>query len=124
MVHSGGELVTVRSLVEAKKQSDPKCKVAYHEMEEVATGVMGEFKLSTTIKVHFTPTVESDAKDNQMSFAAFIPQACWEQEGICKVVWAVRWSAQGLSPIRPLTMLLCNLTLAAGQALQIAPAPA
>ncbi len=112
---------TIGDVVLEKRKSEPNCKVAYHDLEEVADGGVGEFNLSLKVPVRFL-CAEEAPKATQLSAACFVPQHCFEQPGVCEIMWATRWCVQGLSPVRPLVITCVDIELKPGHALRIAPA--
>ena len=117
-IYYDGMLQQLRPVVMQKKSLEPDAKLAYHDMQETA-GAPGDFKVSVKNTIQFVAT-EENPKTVQSNAALFATDAVWKQD-VCSVIWAVKWCAQGLSPIRPLVVLLQDIYLKPGTALQISP---
>ena len=119
----GNKVRTVLSIVNEKRESDPMCTVAYHDMEPNASGEPGDFLLTLKHNVFFVPDVLAGKKDTeemtQMSIGAAVPVTTWMEAKTVSLLWCVKWSVTGLSPVRPLVVTKAEIQLAPGRALQI-----
>ena len=117
------ELHSLGKILQEQQAKDPKAQIAYHEVVPQAEGE--GFKLKMTADVQFapagtTPSAEaSKGKPNlQLSAASMVPLSAWDG-GLAAQVWAVRWTVNGLMPVRPLIVAAGTFTLSPGQAVQL-----
>eukprot|EP00959_Pyramimonas_sp_CCMP1952_P283766 5931925-Pyramimonas_sp.AAC.1 len=112
----------------AKRSSLPTAEIAYHTMADDPDGEAGSFTLAVKNKVYFVVAKGQKGDDEggeasgsdltQLSVASCIPQAVWDSSSIVKVIWAVKWGIQGLTPIRPVVCMLGDVIIGAGRAIK------
>jgi hypothetical protein len=117
----GTSIKSLKELVEEKRKTEPTPKVCYHNMEEVAGGGVGDFKLQKTHSVLFgllEQELPKDASTEQTvnRLGALIPTEFWKSHCL-NVYWACKWAQIGLTPIRPLVCLSVAAVLPPGKAL-------
>ena len=82
----------------------------------------GKFELTTQHNVYFVPTlVDGEAPvKTQMAIGSLVPRSVWESNpAVMIVAWAVKWAANGLSPMRPLVVAMADIVLPPGRALAL-----
>jgi hypothetical protein len=118
----GNKLLTVRKAVQEKKTTEHTAKRCYYNMEPVAGGSVGDFKLEKTHSVLFgmveTQVVDPAASTETMinRLGALIPVNFWKSHCL-GVFWVVKWTPTGLQPVRPLVCLTASVALPPGKAL-------
>eukprot|EP00438_Fugacium_kawagutii_P012481 Skav236403 [mRNA] locus=scaffold1702:119198:123414:- [translate_table: standard] len=120
MVLNGTQLTTVEQMVKQKRCEDPEAKVAYHEIkEDPSPEDASKFTLTLVSKVAFIPNAAQGApsegedgkpKSLQARAASLLPASSWESH-CTSVLWTVRWSAIGLTPVKPQVVLTKELAL-------------
>ena len=106
LVVVGTETLCLKDVVEEKRTEDPlKAKVAYHDMvDNASTGF--------TLTVKHRHAWKSEASERPDNVEAVLTKACagWAPHGqwttrSTAMTWIVKWSAKGLTPVRPLVIL-------------------
>ena len=110
-------------MVEAQRAKIPACKIMYHDMESTPEDQNpGMFKCIRKNDVYFSPAKDSQdvqdpadaaAKTNQVGGAKLVPNSAWQSD-LVSIVFSVRWSPNGLMPVRPQIVLMMDVTLPAG----------
>lgn len=116
VVLSGTDLVPLLDIVNERRKTHPDCRVAYHDIVPQGTGPAGAFGLALTVELSFNPqppSADAPAGHLQTRVAATVPLAAW-QGHYSSVVWSVKWSQNGLSPIRPQIALLQDVAVKPG----------
>ena len=95
----------------------------YHDMESTPEDQNpGMFKCIRKNDVYFSPAKDSQdvqdpadaaAKTNQVGGAKLVPNSAWQSD-LVSIVFSVRWSPNGLMPVRPQIVLMMDVTLPAG----------
>ena len=131
-----GTLTTVGSIVDTRRKTEPDCKIAYHEIAEVEAGEAGAFGCTLQTSVYFVPdecnkelNKKPEAKPAaageawkakaQMNLGEGIPPAELATSTCSKIVWVVKWSVNGLMPVRPVLVLTEEAKREAGHALVV-----
>ena len=117
-------------VVNEKRKEDPNAKVAYHELETDPTGLeAGSFKVNLKHRVYFVPLAAAEegnddgSKMSQMSFGCTVPKSVWCESQVAQVIWATKWSLNGLTPVRPLVVSTEDISLAPGKAICVTRPP-
>ena len=120
-----GQLLSLGQVVREKRETDPKAEVLYTELIPSPTAEV-ILKIKMTHDVRFVPAgnvkvAEEPAKkpNMQLGAASLVPLAAWGT-GLTKVAWAVRWTVNGLMPVRPQVVAAGAFTVPANQAVQLA----
>ena len=125
MVQFNNRWMSLQSVIGPKGSKNTATKIKYHSMHDVSSGMAGSFSLTVDHEVYFAPdsaVVEeeggADAEDAtgnlQQTVGALVPKDTWTSH--CTAIqWAVKWTVNGLSPVRPLVMLTTDLTLMPGR---------
>ena len=124
MIHCGGHYASVRSILDNQRDVDPfKVKLAYHVIEEAPP--MDPGKLTITLKhdhrwrkferslVKAEPLVGEDGLLQQKHMAGLVGVDVWKTS-FTAVVWMTRWTAKGITPVRPLIAVSRDVLLEAG----------
>ena len=129
-----GKIAKLIDVVNTRRQKDPTCKVAYHDMRPIADGPPGAFSVTRTHHVVFSPGGpeegeggEEGAEDGakkppavlQASAAITAPPLQWAQSDLVSIRFAVKWAASGLMPIRPQVCTNYTLVLPPSKAIQV-----
>ena len=108
---------TLGEVVGDQKATKPDTQVCYHKLEPDDVDPK-KFKLTQTHKIAFVPVCEAtDATTN--NFASKESPEYWSND-VTTILWAVRWSAKGLMPVRPEVHLKAALVLQPGRACHLA----
>lgn len=100
--------------------------VAYHDMAEVPEQGPGAFSLTLKHSVVFRLPASGEAEGGsgvlpsllQTHVAARVDAALWNSS-FTKTVWSVKWTANGLGPVRPHVVFTAPVTIAVGRAVMI-----
>jgi hypothetical protein len=128
-----GRLQSLLEVVNAKRLANPSCKVMYHDLLPNARGPPGAFRLTRTHDVEYilcgktevTDPNDPDAGNRdeesspskkppgslQGSAGNLVPTSAWSSLNVARVVWTVKWSPQGLMPVRAQVLLLTEVSL-------------
>ena len=110
MVQFNNRYASLHRVVKNKRHTNPAAKLMYHVMTDTSGG---EFDLAMEHKVYFAPkTLTVDELDEQsqlLKIAATIPCELW-QTSVTTIIWAVKWTLQGLCPVRPIVVLKDDCT--------------
>ena len=119
----GTDLLELLDVVNEKRTTNPDCRVAYHDMTPIPPSdslPLGAFKLDVTKEIAFRPLTDVEgpaAKGHlQTRLASTIPVNAWDGN-YSKLIWTLKWSTNGLTPVRPQIVLTKNVTLAPGKSL-------
>ena len=120
----GTDLLELLDVVNQKRTTNPDCRVAYHDMTPIPPSgslPLGAFKLDVTKELAFRPLTDVErpeaAKGHlQTRLASTIPVNAWDGN-YSKLIWTLKWSANGLTPVRPQIVLTKNVTIAPGKSL-------
>ena len=120
----GADLLELLDVVNQKRTTNPDCRVAYHDMTPIPPSgslPLGAFKLDVTKEIAFRPLTDVErpeaAKGHlQTRLASTIPVNAWDGN-YSKLIWTLKWSANGLTPVRPQIVLTKNVTIAPGKSL-------
>ena len=118
-VLNGTQFVTLLEIVNERRKTHPDCRVAYHDIVPQGDGPPGAFSLAKTVNLVFSPqppSADAPAGHLQTRVAATVPVSAWNGH-YSGVAWSVKWSANGLSPIRPQIAMLKDVTIRPGHSL-------
>ena len=126
-----GKVATVGQVVAQKRALTPlSVVICYHDLVEQPTPEDAKhFVLQVKNQVLFRPENAPAAEDKKSadgcvtvaltSLAGCLETSCWETSRT-HLLWAVKWSARGLQPVRPMIVLAASTTVTAGQAVELA----
>jgi hypothetical protein len=128
----GNQLARVGDLVFTERVKKPDATVCYHSLQLVtAAENPRSFTLLRQYDVYYMPKAAAPANPNpegeglqlgpkaQLSICAFLPLSRLMNLTHARVTWAVKWSAKGLSPIKPQLVLQTACVLPPGMALKL-----
>ena len=119
------KMVTVKEVLAEQRKINPEAKLAYHSMFDIASTNQGAFGVKQDHEIFFIPAFVSNEDGGQSqpitqgTLAGKLPANTFENSHCVVSTWAVRWSAQGLGPIRPLVLFKKSCDLPAGKALSL-----
>ena len=126
-----GKVATVGQVVAQKRALTPlSVVICYHDLVEQPTPEDAKhFVLQVKNQVLFRPENAPAPEDKKSaggcvtvaltSLAGCVETSCWETSRT-HLLWAVKWSARGLQPVRPMIVLAASTTVTAGQAVELA----
>ena len=115
------------SIISLRVAANPcalQASFAYHDIVDEPDRGPGAFKLEVKHPVKFKPAPSTVAEGPvegmlpavlQTGVAARVNNNVWTN-AITSIVWSVKWSQNGLMPVRPHVVLLEPVTLAIGRA--------
>lgn len=109
-----GTLQTIGQAVNDMRLKKPDAKIAYHTIQEGES--LQEFNLTVTHQVAFVAKIEEGTEMSQKNVALKL-----YTDGVnspLQLIWYMRWSTKGLTPIKPALHLVGNVELAGGKALK------
>ena len=131
LVFLDGKLQTLEAVVAAKRAVSPlEVKILYHDLKEKPRSDNAKWfetvlKFSTLFRPESAPVKEEQKEKNGVevnlpytSLAGCLDPGHWDTK-LSKVVWCVKWTDRGLSPVRPIVMLTKNFQVPPGQAIEL-----
>lgn len=138
LVLMNGQLLELKTVLAEHRKSVPKLALNYFRLEaSPEAGKPDNFSLTREHSVYFVPAgnakVVLDAEEEggeggedggkgpaamQGHVAALVPAKVWDTH-CTRVIYAVKWAASGLMPVRPQVVLTADCTLAPGRAVQL-----
>ena len=112
-------------MMQAQRTTDPQAKIAYHSVFEVASTDKDAFGVKLEHEVFFILGFTSDHDGgqsqpiNQNTLAGKLPANTFENSHCVVATWSVKWSPQGLGPVRPLVLFKKSCDLPAGKAVSL-----
>ena len=125
LVVYGGATFTVKEVMRAKRITYPEAEIAYHSVFEVASTDTDAFGVKLKHEVFFIPAFFGDDDQaqsqpiNQSTLAGKLPANIFDNSHCVVATWVVKWSPQGLGPVRPLVIFKKACDLPAGKALSL-----
>ena len=127
MVCMNNKMQVLRNVLNDKRKQQPTTGIQYHDLTPKADGPPGAFTLEVKTSIQFCCTGAAGELGSagqpvvtlQSSAARMAPLRAWSRNGVCGLVWAVKWNSAGLSPVRPQIMMLDTVRLGAGQAVAL-----
>jgi hypothetical protein len=134
-------LTTLLAVVNDQRSKRPSVAVAYHDLTPSAEGAPGSFTLSRVtdvvlvVKGH-TPVEEAGAPETeggvkppaslQVSAGALVPLDAWVKAStspgaLASLVWSMKWTQQGLMPVRAQIVTTTAICLSPVQAVSLFP---
>ena len=120
------KIATVKEMMQAQRTTDPKAKIAYHSVFEVAsTDKEDAFGVKLEHEIFFILGLTSDHNGgqsqpiNQNTLVGKLPANTFESSHCVVATWAVKWSPQGMGPVRPLVIFKKTCDIPAGNALSL-----
>ena len=134
LIYMGTKLETLGTVLAARRKSRPAstCAVLYHDQSEDPTdddparqALILKHEMNWKIDPG-APVKHEDGKVSTMDYkhvAGAVPFNNWNN-GITSVVWTMRWTMNGLAPVRPSVALLKSIKVSADMALPLNIPPA
>ena len=123
LVHTS-KMVTVKQVVAEQRANNPEAKIADHSMFDIASTDKDAFGVKLEHEIFFIPAFTSSDEEGgqsqpitQSTLAGKLPANIFEKSHCVVATWAVKWSPQGLGPVRPLVLFNKSCDLPAGKAL-------
>ena len=119
------KMVTVKQVLAEQRANNPEAKIAYHSMFDIASTDKDAFGVKLEHEVFFIPAFTSGEEGGQSqsitqnTLAGKLPANTFENSHCVVATWSVKWSPQGLGPVRPLVLFNKSCDLPAGKALSL-----
>ena len=98
-----------------KLKTDANAKIAYHNIGDRSTDMPGTFAVNQTHKIAFSLISEGSAEHKSANvFGACVPLKTWNTK-YSQVLWQVKWTAKGLTPVKPAIYSKAELELLPGR---------
>ncbi|CAE7298363.1 unnamed protein product [Symbiodinium sp. CCMP2592] len=118
MIYINNQCLTVGQAVAQQRLTKPDCKVSYHEIVQDAEKGLNEFSLRLTHRVVFSSKMEEvTAEATFGNLALKENNTIWSESKALCVLWHCRWTAKGLTPVKPAVHLKGGITVKPGKAL-------
>ena len=117
--------MTVKQVMAEQRAKDPQAKIAYHSVFGIASTDKDAFGVKLEHEVFVIPGLTSDDEGgqsqpiNQNTLAGKLPANIFDNSHCVVATWVVKWSLQGLGPVRPLVIFNKACDLPAGKALSL-----
>ena len=118
-------MVKVKEVMAEQRANNPEAKIAYHSMFDIASTDKDAFGVKLEHEVFFIPAFTSGEDGGQSqsitqnTLAGKLPANTFENSHCVVATWSVKWSPQGLGPVRPLVLFNKSCDLPAGKALSL-----
>ena len=127
--HSSNDLVVFNGVVMPigtvyleKAKNEAKVKIAYHDVGTQDPHDPSQFPITMTHKVGFAFNYDAEDKAGDDNKATMMAAKCepsmWNTK-VTRVLWQVRWTPKGLTPIKPSVYNLADITLLPGRCLKL-----
>ena len=120
------KMTTVKEAVAEQRSNNLEAEIAYHSMFDIASTDKDAFGVKLEHEVFFIPAFTSDDEEGgqsqpitQGTLAGKLPANTFENSHCVVATWSVKWSPQGLGPVRPLVLFKKSGDLPAGKALSL-----
>ena len=116
--------ISVGKALERQRESKPDAQICYHKTNIDMTDP-SKMTFQQTHHVVFENTIDGKvAETSNANFAAKEEYQTWAASDAVRIIWAVRWTAKGLQPIKPVLVLQGSCVVAPGRCLYILGKPA
>ena len=118
-------MVKVKEVMAEQRAKNPEAKIAHHSMCDIASTDKDAFGVKQEHEVFFIPAFTSGEEGGQSqsitqnTLAGKLPANTFEKSHCVVATWSVKWSPQGLGPVRPLVLFKKSCDLPAGKALSL-----
>ena len=125
MVMHNNKLLQLKAVVAEQRKRNPEARIAYHSISEIPSKDKLSFGVKQEIEVFFVPAGSSASEGgksepvSQSSIAGLLPPTVFDGSHCAVKLWAVKWAANGLVPIRPAVFSKMHCDIPAGQALSL-----
>ena len=129
MYHDSKTVVPLKEVLKAQQKYKPTCSIMYYTIQENQASD-GEFTLEKQQHVLCVPQRvqtsddedqegEVAAKPSQTNAGVLFPADAWSTSKYIHLIWATRWTATGLMPVRPQLMPKQDLVIKAHHGLKV-----
>ena len=115
LVILGGSMQKLGQVLKDMREKKPDCRICYFQVVEDQQST-GGFTLKQTHRVIFQ---KKDGEEGQIGKHNLGMKLPFRSSPLLKVIWHVRWTTKGLSPVKPACHVLGQVNLAAGEALRL-----
>ena len=104
------KMMTVKEVMAEQRAKDPQAKITDHSVFDIASTDKDAFGVKLEHEVFVIPGLTSDDEGgqsqpiNQNTLAGKLPTKTFENSHCVLATWSVKWSPQGLGPVRPLAL--------------------
>ena len=115
----------MKQVLAEQRANNPEAKIAYHSMFDIASTDRDAFGVKLEHGVFFIPAFTSGEDGGQSqsitqsTLAGKLPANIFENSHCVVATWSVKWSPQGLGPVRPLVLFKQSCDLPAGKAVSL-----
>jgi hypothetical protein len=110
-------VMTLGDCYNEKAKHEANVKIAYHALSEHDATDPAKFTVKMTHKIVFTSQMPSD-EPKAGAFAIKLDEKSWNTN-ITHMLWQVRWTPKGLTPIKPAVYTLADINILPGRTLNI-----
>jgi hypothetical protein len=122
LVVFNGQVCALGKIVSDMRVTKPDAPVCYHNLTLDAEDPK-KFTLQQTHHINFVPQPEAEGQPvNINNIAVKEPMDTWKTSDHMRLLWAVRWVAKGLMPVKPVIHLKGHVALKPGKACSLASA--
>ncbi|CAJ1415004.1 unnamed protein product [Effrenium voratum] len=131
LVIHNNKLVQLGDVINAAQGTRASADVCYHTVKPQAGTDLKHFELERKHEVYYLPSPKASAKADpsnedpanievkgSSALAALVPLSSLQFQH-CAVVWAVKWATKGLTPIKPVVALVCDVEMASQHAVRL-----
>ena len=111
------KMMTVKEVMAEQRAKAPQAKIAYHSVFGIASTDKDAFGVKLEHEVFVIPGQSQPI--NQNTLAGKLPTKTFENSHCVLATWSVKWSPQGLGPVRPLVLFKQSCDLPAGKAVSL-----
>ena len=100
-----------------KFKNDPGAKLAYHTVKDMSADTPGSFAITQTHQIAFVVSDTSSEGSKTCpatTFAIHAPLEQWNTK-VSALLWQVKWTSKGLTPIKPAVYSLLEIELLPGR---------
>ena len=117
LVILGGQIQKIGQVIADMRAKKPDCKICYFNMEDEQHTNLPSFKLKASHRVVFQK--KDDQQEGTIAKHNAGMKLPFRSSPVLKVLWHVRWTTKGLSPVKPACHVIGQVTLAPGEALRL-----
>ena len=116
-----GAAVSLEKVINDMRATKPDCAICYHNIMPDESNAK-KFAVEQTHRIAYVPKEDQGEKVNDCSaFGTKEEPEVWQNE-VTRVLWHMRWTQEGLMPVKPAVHMLCGQTVSAGRAILLAKA--
>ena len=115
LVVLGGSMQKLGQVLKDMREKKPDCRICYFDIVEDPQSV-GAFTLKATHRVIFQ---KKDGEEGQIGKHNLGMKLPFRSSPLLKVIWHVRWTTKGLTPVKPACHVMGQVNLASEEALRL-----